>query len=75
MSRFAIRRRLCPDGSGAESGLLVSSAIMFVGIVVVMLVVEPSALLVSVLTLGSTFLVFKGLRRTQPPVLRTARMP
>ncbi|MBT9685937.1 ABC transporter ATP-binding protein [Pseudoflavonifractor sp. MCC625] len=38
---------------------LVSSAIMFVGIVVVMLVVSPLLFLVSVLTLGSTFLVFK----------------
>ena len=38
---------------------LFSSALMFAGIVVVMLVVSPLLFLVSVLTLGSTFLVFK----------------
>ena len=38
---------------------LFSSALMFTGIVVVMLVVSPLLFLVSVFTLGSTFLVFK----------------
>ena len=38
---------------------LLSSVLMFVGIVVVMLVVSPLLFLVSVVTLGSTFVVFK----------------
>ncbi|MPM14981.1 putative ABC transporter ATP-binding protein [bioreactor metagenome] len=38
---------------------LFSSALMFVGIVVVMVVVNPLLFLVTVLTLGSTFFVFK----------------
>ena len=38
---------------------LFSSLLMFVGLVLVMLVVSPLLFLVSVLTLGSTFLVFK----------------
>ncbi|MBU5436187.1 ABC transporter ATP-binding protein [Pseudoflavonifractor sp. MSJ-37] len=38
---------------------MISSGIMFVGLVVVMLVVSPLLFLVSVLTLGATFLVFK----------------